>query len=205
MTSAARRGGWGDRDRFALATALLCAVGGVLIWVLWVLPVAASVDAADTHPMGEDARVELDAGERVGIWGRGISASLGTMTCIVAAPQGDDMATSIGPSLDWSDTLWWMTPKWGFERSAQFTAADAGAYRVSCADSLDTYDGEFLIAGDSFGGGSIGLGRNGGSDFAIGSLLAFGAVFCPPVAVMLLVIIGIRLARAKRRSRRVYR
>lgn len=205
MTSAARRGGWGDRDRFALTTALLCAVGGVLIWVFWVFPVAASVDAADTHPMGEDALVELDAGERVGIWGRGISANLGTMTCTVTAPEGDGVATSSGPSLDWSDTLWWMTPKRGFEQSAQFTAADDGAHRVSCADSLDTYDGEFLIAGDSFGGGNIGLGRNGGSDFAIGSLLAFGAVFCPPVAVMLLVIIGIRLALAKRRSRRVYR
>lgn len=205
MTAAARRGAWGDRDRFALATALICAVGGVLIWVLWVFPVVASVDAADTHPMGERALVELDAGERVGVWGRGISANLGTMACTVTAPEGDGVATSSGPSLDWSDTLWWMTPKWGFEQSAQFTAADTGAYRVSCADSLDTYDGEFLIAGDSFGGGSIGLGRNGGSDYAIGSLLAFGAVFCPLVAVMLLVIVGVRLAVTRRRSSRVYR
>lgn len=205
MTSAARGGGIKDRDRAALVAALICAVGGVLIWFLWVFPVAASVDVADAHPMGEPAVVQLDAGQRAGIWGRGIAANLGTMACTVTAPDGEGVATRSGPSLDWSDTLWWMTPKWGFEQSAQFTAADAGAYRVSCVDSLDTYDGEFLIAGDSFGGGSIGLGRNGGSDYAIGSLLAFGAVFCPPVAIMLPIIIGIRLALAKSRSSRVSR
>ena len=205
MTSAARGGGVTDRDRAALATALICAVGAVLIWVLWVFPVAASVEAADPHPIGESAVAELAAGERVGIWGRGISANLGTMACTVAAPDGEGVATRGGPSLGWSDTLWWMTPRWGFEQSAQFIAPDAGAYRVSCVDSLDTYDGDFLIAGDTFGSGSIGLGRNGGSDFAVGSLLAFGAVFCPLLAVLLPAVIGIRLAVTRRRSSRVPR
>jgi hypothetical protein len=180
-------------------------VGAVLIWVLWVFPVAASVEAADPHPIGESAVAELAAGERVGIWGRGISANLGTMACTVAAPDGEGVATRGGPSLGWSDTLWWMTPRWGFEQSAQFIAPDAGAYRVSCVDSLDTYDGDFLIAGDTFGSGSIGLGRNGGSDFAVGSLLAFGAVFCPLLAVLLPAVIGIRLAVTRRRSSRVPR
>jgi hypothetical protein len=191
-----------DRDRLALTAAFLCAIGGVLIWLLWVFPVASSVDAAADHPLGEPAVVELDPGQTVGIWGRGISASLGTMACTVSTPAGEGVVTRGGPSLDWSDTLWWMTPKWGYEQSAQFTAADAGAYRVSCADSLDTYDGEFLVAGDSFGSGSIGLGRNGGSDFAVGSLLAFGAVFCPLLAVLLPIVIGIRLAVTRGRARR---
>lgn len=202
MSSAGRRGELNDRDRLALTATLVCAIGGVLIWLLWVLPVASSVDAAADHPLGEPAVVELDAGQTVGIWGRGISANLGTMACTVTTAAGEGVVTRGGPSLDWSDTLWWMTPKWGYEQSAQFTADDAGAYRVSCVDSLDTYDGEFLIAGDSFGSGTIGLGRNGGSDFAVGSLLAFGAVFCPPLAVVLPIVIGIRVAVARGRARR---
>ncbi|GGM45850.1 hypothetical protein [Microbacterium saperdae] len=205
MNSAARRGGVNDRDRLALAFAPICALGGVLIWVLWVLPIAASVDAADPHPIGETTVVELETGERVGVWGRGISANLGTMACAVTAPDGEAVATRGGPSLGWSDTLWWMTPRGGFAQSAQFIAPAAGAYRVSCMDSLETYDGDFLIAGDTFGSGSIGLGRNGGNDFAIGSLLAFGAVFLPPLAVLLPAVIGIRLAVTRRRSSRVAR
>ncbi|MCK2036271.1 hypothetical protein KZC51_08985 [Microbacterium sp. SSW1-49] len=200
MTSAARWGRLNDRDRLALGAALTSVVAGALIWLLWVLPVATSVDRAAAHPLGEPAIVELDAGQRVGIWGSGISANLGTMACTVNTAEGEDVATRGGPALVWSDTLWWMTPKWGFEQSVQFTALEAGMYRVSCADSLDTYDGEFLVAGDSFGGGSVGLGRHGGSDFAVGSVLAFGAVFCPLFAVLLPIVIGIRLAISRRRA-----
>ena len=200
MTSVVRRSGLNDRDRLALVAALTCAIGGVLIWLLWVFPVAGSVEAATAHPLGESAVVELDAGQRVGIWGRGIAANLGTMACTVETAEGEEVATRGGPSLVWSDTLWWMTPKWGFEQRAQFTAVETGIHRVSCADSLDTYDGEFLVAGDSFGSGSIGLGRNGGSDFAVGSLLAFGAVFCPLLAVLLPLVIGIRLVVTRGRA-----
>jgi hypothetical protein len=165
---------------------------GVLIWTLWVIPVAASVAAAQSVPLEHAEEIELDAGERVGIWGSGISAMLGTLECSVSGPGGTELSQRGGPSLSWDDTLWWMTPKRGFEQQTQFTAADEGVHTVTCSDSLATYDGEFLVAGDAFGSGSIGLGRTGGSDFAVGTALAFGAVFCLPVAMLLPVVILIR-------------
>lgn len=208
MTRAARPADLAGRTQFALAIAILCALASVLIWTLWVLPIAASVGSADARPIGRAATVELAAGESIGIWGRGVSANLGTMACVVTAPNGEEVRQGSGPSLDWSDTLWWMTPQWGFEQFSQVTASAAGDHQVRCRDSLDTYDGEFLVAGDSFGNGSVGLGRTGGSDFAVGSLLSFGAVFFPPVAVMLAIIVairGIRLRRVRRNSERAAR
>ncbi|MFB8190008.1 hypothetical protein ACFC14_11825 [Microbacterium sp. NPDC055988] len=196
------RGRLADRDAVAFGFSALCACIGVLIWTLWVMPVAASVGEADPLPLGRGQTVELNAGERVGIWGSGVSAMLGTLECSVSGPGGDSLAQRGGPSLSWDDTLWWMTPKRGFEQHTQFTSMDAGVHTVTCTDSLDTYDGEFLIAGDVFGSGSIGLGRTGGSDFATGTLLAFGAVFCLPVAVLLPVVILIRRLVTRRRSAR---
>lgn len=191
-----------DRDAVAFAFSGLCAVAAVLIWTLWVLPVAASVDRADPSPLGRDVEVELEEGARGGVWSSGISAMLGTIECTVAGPDGVELALRAAPSLNWDDTLWWMTPKRGFAQSAQFTTTTAGVHTVTCSDGLDTYDGEFLVAGDTFGSGSIGLGRNGGSDFAIGTLLAFGAVFCPPLAVLLPVVIVIRRLVTRRRRAR---
>ncbi|KJL28461.1 hypothetical protein [Microbacterium oxydans] len=209
MIRAARPTRFTDRDRIAVAGAVCCAVIGALIWILWVLPITASVDAASAQPIGSSpAAVQLDAGARVGIWGRGISPTLGTMSCAVTAPSGDAVGQHGGPSLTWSDTLWWMTPKWGFEQVSRFTAPTAGEYLVVCTDSLQTYDGEFLVAGDAFGAGDIGLGRTGGADFAIGSVLAFGAIVCPLVAVLLGIILGIRalrlVAARRRASRRAF-
>ncbi|WP_417503501.1 hypothetical protein [Microbacterium sp.] len=194
------RGRLADRDAVAFGFSALCACIGVLIWTLWVLPVAASVSDADPVPLGRGATVELQEGERVGIWGSGVSAMLGTLECSVSGPAGAELSQRAGPSLSWDDTLWWMTPKRGFEQHTQFTAVRAGVHTVTCADSLDTYDGEFLVAGDAFGSGAIGLGRTGGNDFAVGTLLAFGAVFCLPVAVVLPVVILVRRRVTRRRS-----
>lgn len=191
-----------DRDAVAFGFAALCAVAGLLIWMLWVLPIADSVRESEAAPLDRQLTVELDAGERVGIWGAGISAMLGTMQCSVIAPDGTELALRGGPSLDWDDTLWWMTPKRGFEQADQFTAVDAGTHTVTCSDSLDTYDGEFLVAGDTFGSGSIGLGRNGGSDFAVGSILAISAVLCPLIIILLPGVILIRRLVTRGRRRR---
>lgn len=196
------RGRLADRDAVAFWFSALCGCVGVLIWILWVLPVVASVEDAVPSPLGRTAEVELDSGERGGVWGSGISAALGTMECVVVGPGGGELPLRGAPSLTWDDTLWWMTPKPGFEQSAQFTSDRAGTHTVTCVDTLDTYDGEFLVAGDVFGSGSVGLGRNGGSDFAVGTLLAFGAVFCPLIAVLLPGVILMRRVVARRRMRR---
>lgn len=191
-----------DRDAAAFWFSALCACAGALIWALWVLPVAASVAEAEPLPLGRTAEIDLDAGERVGVWGGGISAMLGTMQCAVIGPDDAELAQRGGPSLSWDDTLWWMTPRHGFEQRTQITSVEAGTHTVTCTDALDTYDGEFLVAGDAFGSGSIGLGRNGGSDFAVGSLLALGAVFCPLIVVLLPGVIGIRRLVTRRRRAR---
>lgn len=191
------------RDRAAFAAAGACAVMAVLIWTLWVLPVASSVKAAEPVPIGAATTVRLEPGERAGIWGLGRSAILGTAVCAVTAPDGREITPRSGPSLDWADTLWWMTPRWGFEQFSQFTASEAGDHTVQCIDALDVYEGEFLVAGDAFGGGSIGLGRGGGAGFATGSLLAFGAVTSPLIAVLIVIVIPLRRLRDRARERRV--
>lgn len=190
------------RLRVAVAAAVLGGVGGALIWVLWVLPIVASVDRAEPRPLGDAIVVELGADQRAGVWAQGVSASLGTLDCVVTAPDGGAVAQRGAPALDWSSTLWWMTPKAGFEQITQFTASTAGAHEVRCTDSLDIYDGAFLIAGDSFGGGSIGLGRGGNADYPVGTMLSFGAVFLPPFAVGVTIIVLIRLGVSRRTARR---
>lgn len=176
----------------AFVAAAICAVTGILIWTLWVLPIVRSIDAAEDVVIGETMAVELDAGSRVGVWTSGISATLGTMDCTVIGPDGGERPQRGASAVSWDDVLWWMTPRPGFVQSSQFTAAEAGTHLVDCRDSLDTYDGRFLVAGDSIGDGSIGLGRTGGNDFAVGTLLALGAVMCPPLAVLLPLVILLR-------------
>lgn len=190
------------RDAVAFGFSAFCAVAALLIWTLWVLPIAASVRESDATPLDQSVTIALGAGERVGVWGAGISAMLGTMECAVIAPDGTELPQRGAPSLTWDDTLWWMTPKHGFEQRTQFTSVDAGTHSVTCTDSLDTYDGEFLVAGDSFGSGSIGLGRSGGSDFAVGTILAFTAVVCPLIVVLLPGVILVRRLVARNRRRR---
>lgn len=192
------------RDRIAFFAAAIFAVGSLLIWTLWVLPIVRSVEAAQPVGIGSSTSIELADGQTVGIWARGRAATFGTMECAVTAPDGTAVPQVGGSSLSWDDVLWWMTPRPGFEQRSQFTAVDAGTHLVRCEDSLDTYDGSFLVAGDSFGAGDIGLGRTGSSDFSIGAVLVFCSVLLPPLAVMIPIVILLRrlLTRAGARSRR---
>lgn len=176
----------------AFVAAAICAATGILIWSLWVLPIVRSIETAEDLAIGKTMAVDLDAGSRAGIWTSGISAALGTMDCTVIGPDGAARPQRSASAVSWDDVLWWMTPRPGFVQSAQFTAVDAGAHLVDCRDSLDTYDGRFLVAGDSIGDGSIGLGRSGSNDFAVGTLLALGAVMCPPLAVLLPLVVVLR-------------
>lgn len=186
------------KDQLALGAAAVGLVAACLIWLLWVLPVARSVGEAEPESIGSTITVDVNAGA-VGIWGSGIAPTLGTAECRVRDPDGRAVDVRDGPLLAWDDTLWWMTPKTGFEQFAQFIAPDDGVYEIACADTLETYDGEFLVAGDTFGTAAIGLGRS--SVFAVGTLLAVGAVVCPLFAVLLAVIIPVRRWRDRRRPR----
>ncbi|WP_217183435.1 hypothetical protein [Streptomyces sp. AC495_CC817] len=189
------------KDQVALGAAAVCAVAAVLIWVLWALPVARSVGEAEPAAIGDTITVELAEGP-AGIWGSGRSPLLGTMECTVTGPSGERLAQSGPPSLTWDDTLWWLTPRPGFEQVTRFTAPAAGVYDVACTDALDTYDGSFLVAGDTFGTGTIGLGRTGSSDFAVGTVLAFSAVVLPLFAALVPLIILVRRFVERRRRRR---
>lgn len=202
MSPAAHRSGLTDRDHVALGTALVALLAGILIWMMWVIPIASSVDGAEPSALSSTIRVDVDEGERFGIWASGISPALGSTSCTAIAPDGVELPRRGAPSLTWDDTLWWMTPRRGFEQIAQFTASESGAHMVTCADSLGTYDGEFLVAGDTFGGGELGLGRTGSNGFAMGTVLAFCAVVLPLFSVLLPVVIALRIAFTRRRSAR---
>ncbi|MBO9626671.1 MAG: hypothetical protein J7484_09885 [Microbacterium sp.] len=193
-----------DKDHVALGAAVLSAVAAVLIWTLWVLPIARSVGDAEPAVVGETLAVDLDAGA-VGIWGSGRTAAFGTLDCIVTAPDGARVPLSGPPSLTWEDVLWWTSPRPGFSQLSRFTAPSAGRYDVACVDSLDTYDGEVLVAGDTFGSFAVGLGRSGTSGFPVGSVLAFCAVVLPLFAVLLPIVIGLRRRRDGRRADAVSR
>lgn len=197
MSDAARR--QRDKDHVALAAAAVSAVAAVLIWVLWVLPIARSVGDAVPAPIGETITVDLGAGP-AGVWGSGHSSAFGTIDCAVTGPDGRAVALSGPPSLTWDDVLWWTNPRPGFEQLSRFTAPSAGSYEIACTDSLDTYGGEFLVAGDTFGGFSVGLGRTGASDFPVGSILAFCAAVLPLFAVLLPIVIALRRVRDRRRD-----
>lgn len=191
------------KDHVAIGAAVVAAVAAALIWLLWVVPIAQSVGQAEPQPLGAPISVSLDGGQGAGVWATGRSAWLGTAECEVHGPDGSEQATADGPSLQWEDTLWWVTPRPGFEQIVRFTASAPGTYEVRCADAVDVYDGEFLVAGDSFGAGSIGLGRGGASGFPIGSILAFCAVVLPLFSVLLPIVIVLRRLRERRRPRRI--
>lgn len=180
------------KDRTAFIGAGVSAVVSVLIWTLWVFPIVRTVEVAEPVAIGSSTSIELATGETVGIWASGRSATFGTLECTVTAPDGGEVPQARGASLGWEDLLWWMTPRRGFEQRSQVTAIQAGAHLVRCVDSLDTYDGDFLVAGDSFGTGDIGLGRTGSNDFSIGAVLVFCAVLCPPLAVLIPLVILLR-------------
>lgn len=186
----------------ALGAAAVALIAGILIWTLWVMPIAASVEEAEPNPLGRTVSVDLNEGERSGIWASGISAALGSTDCTAIAPDGAELPGRGAPSLTWDDTLWWMTPRRGFEQIVQFTASASGVHTVTCVDSLGTYDGDFLVAGDAFGGGEVGLGRTGSNGFALGTVLAFCAVVLPLFSVLLPVVIGLRIVFTRRRSAR---
>mgnify|MGYP006920030396 FL=1 len=93
----------------AFFAAAICAVTGVLIWALWVLPIVRSIESAEDVPIGQTMAVDLDSGARVGIWTSGISATLGTMDCSVIGPDGAERPQQGPSAVSWDDVLWWMT------------------------------------------------------------------------------------------------
>lgn len=174
-----------------LPIAAIIAVIAALVWLLWAMPVIESVGAAEPRPFGATTTIALDAGERAGIWSDSAAAALETLECKATDERGREIGLRRAPALSWDDALWWATPRSGFEQVRAFTAPGDGPVQVRCLDRLGVYDDRFLVAGDSFGSGSIGLGRTGGNDFAVGTILVFCAVVCPLLAAFLLVLSAI--------------
>ena len=187
--------------RRTLPVAIVSAVGAVLVWALWALPVADSLAGATPAALAEPVTVRLDAGARAGVWMDSPATAFETYECAVTDAAGAVVPMSRPPALEWSDVLWWASERPTFTQVLGFQAPKAGAYVVRCSERTGWYDGEILVAGDSFGDGSIGLGRNGGSDYAVGTILAFCAVVLPLLAALLLVASAVAaVVRASRRS-----
>lgn len=184
--------------RRLLVLALISAIVGAGIWWLWVLPVNASVRDATPQPIGSSVEVTLVAGDRVGIWANSVAADLEVLACEVSGPAGAEAAMLRAPSLSWDDAPWWVTARSGFAQIRAFEAGGDGEYSVHCRDETGWYEGEFLLASDSFGGGSVGLGRFGSNDFATGTILVFCAAVCPLLAGMLAVMAAISAVSRKR-------
>lgn len=199
-----------ERLMFGWVAAAVCALLALLIWTLWVMPVNRSIAAASPLVIGQTVAVKLSQDERAGIWGSGRSVLLGTADCSVTAPNGAAVPLESTMDLGWEDTLWWFTARQGFAEFRWFTAPESGSYGIECADALDTYEGEFLVAGSAAGSGTVGLGRGGGVSYRVSSVLAFGAVVCPLVSALLVPIMGVqtlrrrRAPRAQERRRRVW-
>lgn len=166
-----------------------CVGGAALIWMLWVLPVASSVADAAPVPLGEISVVDAAAGESVGVWASGPAALLGLAECTGTDAAGHDVPLFAGATPDWDDVLWWMTPRDGFRQVLRAVPAAPGEVEIVCVSAMDAYEGQFLLAGDSFGAGSVGLGRGGNVDYPVGTLLALGAVTLPLFSVLLLVVL----------------
>ncbi|WP_104089832.1 hypothetical protein [Arthrobacter sp. GMC3] len=188
-----------ERLQFGWFVAGASVVVAVLVWVLWVMPINRSIESASPSPLGAPIVHEARSGETIGIWATGASALLGTAECTVAGPHGEPTSVYSVRDLGWADTLWWYTARPGVEQIRWFTATSSGTYTVNCADSLDTYDGEYLLADSAGGGGSLGLGRGGGVTFSIAAALAVAAVGSPLLAVMLIPIMVIQTVRVRRR------
>lgn len=185
--------------RRLLVFALIFALAGAGIWGLWVLPVNASVREAKPYPIGSPVEMTLAAGDRVGIWSNSLAADLEVLECEVRDSAGAEVATLRSPALSWDDVLWWVTARSGFAQIRAFEAAGDVEYTVDCRDETGWYEGDFLLAADSFGGGSVGLGRSGSNDFATGTILAFCAVVCP-LLFGLLAMMAVFSALSRKRA-----
>ena len=162
-----------------------CIIGSVLIWMLWVLPIARSVSNAEPTPLGQE--VAVDEGT-YGVWMSGRAAMLGVTGC------ASDGELTEGPSLDWEDTLWWMTPREGFSQVRRVS----GGTHLHCESTLDSYEGEYLIARDVFGSRQVWIGRMGERS---GTVLAVGAVGLPLLSIFLTPILIVQSLRRLRDQR----
>ncbi|WP_026555637.1 hypothetical protein [Arthrobacter sp. 35W] len=187
-----------ERLQFGWSVAGLSIVLSVLVWTLWVIPVNRSIEAAAPVTVGEPVVQELDAGETIGIWASGISASLGTVECAAIGPDGQVPTISQRRDLDWDDTLWWVTARPGFKQVRWFTATLSGSHTITCVDSLGTYGGEYLLADSANGEAVIGVGSSGGVKYPASSMLAFAAVGAPLLAVLLVPIMAVQTIRSRR-------
>lgn len=186
------------RHRTQLLWALVgvCVVASTLIWALWVVPVSQSVEAAQPVPLGQ--RVELPAEGVTGVWSSGAAPLLGLVECRAETTDGTPLRTWSVPSPGWDDTLWWMTPRTGFSPARSIADAGGAAASVTCSSRIDTYDGEFLLAGDvTAGGGGVGLGRMGNVDYPTGTLLALGAVGLPLFAFLMTIVLLVQGLRTR--------
>ena len=177
--------------RRLLGFASLFVIIGALVWALWVVPINASVRDAQPQPVGTSSEVVLDTEASLGIWTDSVAADLGMLTCTMTDDGGNEVGARRPPALNWDDVLWWATARPRFAQIVAFVAPHEGSYTVSCSERISNYDGQFLVAGNSFGEDSIGLGRSGSNDFATGTILAYCAVVCPLLAVLLLIMAGI--------------
>lgn len=192
-----------QRLEFGWAVAGASALATVLIWVSWVLPISRSIESATPAPIGSSVVYDVEKGKTVGIWTSGQSSWLGTVSCAVEGPDGGKPRVLTVRGLSWEDTLWWITPRSGFEQTRWFTAISSGNHTVTCRDSLDTYEGEYLLAKSAAGSGQLGLGRSGGASYAKSEILAMSAVFAPLLAILLIPIMTIQTLRVCRSRRKI--
>lgn len=182
------------------ALVALCAGASLLIWLLWVVPVARSVAEAERVPLGQT--VELPAEGVAGVWASGAAALLGLVECRAETADGARLAVWTVPSPGWDDTLWWMTSGEGVAPVKSVADAGGAAASVTCSSRIDTYDGEFLVAGDvTAGGGGVGLGRMGNVDYPTGTVLALAAVSLPLFVVAMTIVLLVQGLRVRRRAR----
>lgn len=186
--------------RRLLPLTLVCALGSALVWLLWAHPIADSLNRAETHPLHTPLEVDLSAGDRIGIWTNSVAADLGTLECSVTGPGNRTQKLTGPPALEWSVVLWWASARPGFSQVAGFSAQDSAVYTVHCTERTGWYDGELLLASDSFGEGSIGLGRMGSADFAQGTILAYCAVVLPLLTVALGIMTLVAAVRGRTRA-----
>lgn len=178
----------------------LCVGASLLIWLLWVVPVSRSVAEAEPVPLGDT--LELPAEGVTGVWASGTAALLGLVECRAETADGGALAVWSVPSPGWDDTLWWMTSGEGVSPVKSVADAGGAVASVRCSSRIDTYDGEFLVAGDvSAGGGGIGLGRMGNVDYPTGTVLALAAVSLPLFAVAMTIVLLVQGLRNHRRAR----
>lgn len=186
--------------RRLLPLTIVCALGSALVWLLWVQPVANSLDSADTSPVSIPVQITLEHNERVGIWSDSVAADLETLECTVTDATGASVPLITPPALEWSDVLWWASSRPGFSQIAGFSADAPGEHTVHCMERTGWYDGDVLLAADSFGDRAIGLGRMGSVDFAQGTILAYLAAVLPLLTIALAVMTLVAAVRGRIRA-----